>query len=99
MSQPTNIEKNIFSPQYPTFPVQDKFNQVLVQFGASKIEAATLQIAAALVSHPTMYDGKILPETIAEEAYAIALACFEKVNDEFVKTSAVAAGPSLIVNK
>lgn len=94
-----NIDKNIFSTQYPTFPVQDKFNQVLVQFGASKIEAATVQIAAALVSHPTCYDGKILPEVIAEEAYNIALACFEKVNDEFVKASAVAAAPSLLVSK
>jgi hypothetical protein len=71
----------------------------LVQFGASKIETATVQIAAALIGNPQTYDGKILPEAIAEEAYNIALACFEKVNDEFMKASAAVAEPSLIVNK
>lgn len=95
----SQINKNIFSTQFPTFPVQDKFNQVLLQFGASKIETATLQIAAALIANPQTYDGKILAEAIAEEAYSIALACFEKVNDEFAKASAVAAEPSLIINK
>jgi len=81
--------KNINAANFPTFPIQDKFGSLLVQYGASKIEAATVQIAAAIVANNAAYQGgKMLPETIAEEAYNIALACFEKTQEEFIKASA-----------
>jgi hypothetical protein len=81
--------RNLFSTNYPTTPVQDKFGQIIVQFGASKIEAAVIQIAAALVSNEGAYrSGNLLPETIAEESYNVAVACFEKVHEEFLKASA-----------
>lgn len=80
---------NLFTTHYPTTPVQDKFGQVIMNWGASKIEIASLQIAAALVSNPQTYDGKILPEAIAEEAYNIALAVFEKLDEEYKKAASV----------
>lgn len=83
------MNNNLYSTYFPTSPVQDKFGQVLIQFGASKIEAATIQIAAALVANNGAYQsGKVLPEVIAEEAYSIAVACFDHIHDEFVKASA-----------
>lgn len=88
MSQQTQLTKNLFSADAPTFPIQDQFNQIIVQFGKSKIEAATIQIAAALASNSVVYDGKILPEVIAEEAYKIAVACFEQIQEEYIKASA-----------
>lgn len=101
MSQQDQISKNLHSADAPTFPVQDQFGSMLIQFGASKIEKATLQIAAAIVSNNGAYEGgKLLPEAIAEEAYSIALACFEKVQEEFLKASAgvaSAGAPSLLV--
>ena len=96
------MNNNLYSTYFPTTPIQDKFGQVLVQFGASKIEAATIQIAAALVANNGAYqNGKILPEVIADEAYSIAVACFEKVHDEFIKASAgvASAGAPLTLHK
>ena len=92
------MNKTFLAPCYPTTPVQDRLGQVIVNFGISKIEAATIQIAAGLVSNPTTYDGKILPETIADEAYNIALSVLEKLDEEYKKTAASvapAAGSSL----
>lgn len=93
------MNNNIFSAQYPTTPMQDKFGQVIVHFGASKIEAATIQIAAAMVANSTVYDGKLFPETIAEESYRIALAVFDVLDEEFKKAAAAQSGNGLIVNK
>lgn len=90
---------NIFSTYHSTSPVQDKFGGVLIQFGASKIEVATIQIASAMVANSVTYNGGLLPEAIAEEAYNIALAVFEKVDEEFKKAAAAQQGTGLIVDK
>ena len=74
--------ENIHATAYPTTPLQDKLGQLIVHFGLSKIELATIMIA----SH---YENKslLLPETIAEESYNLALAIFEKCNEEFLKVA------------
>lgn len=80
--------QNLFSPQYPTFPATDKFGQTIMYMGCSKIEMATIIIASGIVSNPTAYNGQLLPETIAEESYNIALAIFEKIDEEYKKAVA-----------
>jgi hypothetical protein len=74
--------ENIHSTAYPTTPLQDKLGQLIVHFGLSKIELATILIASN-------YENKslLLPETIAEESYNLALAIFEKCNEEFLKVA------------
>ena len=53
-----------------------QFQRVMMSTGLSKIELFTLQIASAMAAN---HSEKYLPETIAEEAYAVALATFEKL--------------------
>lgn len=92
-----SIIKESFATKYPTHPVNNQFGQTIVQFGVSKIEDAVIQIASALVSnHQSYNDGRLLPETIAEESFNVAIACFEKVHEEYVKLSATGGGSSLI---
>lgn len=93
------MNNNIFSTQYPTHPLQGELGQIIVHFGASKIETATLNIAAAMVANATIYDGNLLPETIAETAYNIALSIFEKCDEEYKKAAAAQTGNGLIVTK
>lgn len=89
------MEKNLFSPQYPTFPATDKFGQTIMYFGATKIEIATLQIASGIVSNGqnTTMDA----ETIAEKSYEIALAIFQKVDEEFKKAVAIGGNATSII--
>lgn len=91
------MDKHIlFQPKNPTYPIPDKFsNQLIVHFGSSKIEDATILIASGMVANGDVYNGQLLPETIADESYAIALACLEKVHDEYLKASATSAEPMI----
>lgn len=91
------MKEILFSANFPTFPVQDKFGQTIVNFGSSKIEQAVIQIASAMVSNGTIYNGQLLPETIAEESYNIAVACFEKVDEEFKKAVALGGNATNII--
>lgn len=72
---------NKFTTAFPTFPIQDNFGTVQMQYGLNKIELATIIIASQLASHADKY----LPETLAEESYKIAEACIEVCEDEFLK--------------
>lgn len=74
--------QHLMAPAYPTFPIQDQFQRVMMSTGLSKIELFTLQIASAMAAN---HSEKYLPETIAEEAYAVALATFEKLEEELQK--------------
>lgn len=74
--------ENVHATAYPTTPLQDKLGQLIVQFGLSKIELATIMIASNME-----HKASLLPETIAEESYNLALAIFEKCNEEFLKTA------------
>ena len=86
---------NLYSANNPTFPVQDKFGQTIIQFGASKIEQAMIQIASGMVANPNIYNGQLDPETIADESFAIVYACFEKIDEEYKKHVASKAESSL----
>lgn len=91
------MSKELFTPQFPTFPVNNQFGQTIVQFGSTKIENAVIQIASSLVSNAESYkDGNLLPETIADESYRIAVACFEKCHEEFLKLSVTGEGSKII---
>jgi hypothetical protein len=48
----------------------------------TKIELATILIASNME-----HKSALLPETIADESYNLALAIFEKCNEEFLKTA------------
>ena len=76
--------QHLITPAYPTFPIQDQFQRVMMSTGISKIELFTLNIAATMAAN---HSEKYLPETIAEEAYAVALATFEKLQEELQKLS------------
>lgn len=72
---------NFFAPAHPTHPIQDKFGQVLVNFGMNKLEYLAGMIAANLAN----FSEKYLPETIAEEAVKLAMAVLEATNEELKK--------------
>ena len=76
------MNQNTASPAFPTTPMQDKYGQVMVSFGFSKLEYAAIIIAAQLSN---AYSDKCLPETIAEEAVKIALATLEECEVELKK--------------
>jgi len=76
------MQTNHFAPAHPTHPMQDKFGGVIAHFGFSKIEIATLMVAQGL---SVELSGKVLPETIAEESFQIAIACLDVVDEELKK--------------
>lgn len=45
--QPVTINQNHISPANPTYPVQDKFNQIIMATGLNKIE----MIASMIIGH------------------------------------------------
>ena len=58
-------------PAFPTTPVQDKFGQVLLFFGISKLELIAAIVAAGYIQNQK--NGSILyPEVIAGEALELA---------------------------
>lgn len=73
--------KNNHTPALPTFPVQDNLGQVIVNFGLTKLEYATIQIAAGLAVHAV----KLEPETIAQEALQIAEVALKLCDDRLTE--------------
>lgn len=76
------MQTNHFAPAHPTHPMQDKFGGVIAHFGLSKIEMATILVAQGLAVE---LSGKVLPETIADEAFQIATACLDICDEELKK--------------
>lgn len=76
------MQTNHFAPAHPTHPMQDKFGGVIAHFGLSKIEMATILVAQGLAVE---LSGKVLPETIADEAFQIANACLDICDEELKK--------------
>jgi len=75
------MNNQIFSPAFPTVPVQDKFGQVVVNFGFNKLEIASLIIAGHLAPKTESY----LPETISEASVQLAIAVLENCDEELKK--------------
>lgn len=88
------MNNQLFAPAFPTTPVQDKFGQVHVNFGMSKIEYATIIIAGQLAA---LNSEKYLPETIAEEAYNVAISVLEIIDIEFKKAAVTASSSNNII--
>ena len=84
------------APAFPHHPIQDKFGSVIMNLGLSKIELFTIIVASQLASK---HSEKYYPETIAEEAYAVALSTFEKLEEEFSKTTSNETKSNLIHDK
>jgi hypothetical protein len=76
------MNKTFLSAAAPTYPVQDQFGTPLIQFGFNKIELAALMIAQGIA---TSHGGKLFPETIADEAFNIAVSVLEKCDEELKK--------------
>jgi hypothetical protein len=56
------------TPAFPTYPVPDKFGQIIVNFGSSKLEIGAFIIAAGIGTHINSLE----PETIADVSIQIA---------------------------
>ena len=78
--------QNLFTTSHPTFPVQDRLGQTIVQFGMNKLEYASCLIAGAIY---TTANGNVLIEAVAQESVELAeqvlLQCsnrFDELNKE-----------------
>lgn len=80
--------QNLLTPAFPLVPFQDKFGQMIITPGLSKIELCTIIIAAQLSAK---HSEQFLPETIAEEAYKVALSTLEVLEEEQKKIMTSAA--------
>lgn len=81
------------APAFPHHPIQDKFGSIIMNLGLSKIELFTIIIASQLAAK---HSEKYYPETIAEEAYSVALSTFEKLEEELDKIKSKETKPTLI---
>lgn len=71
-------------PAFPTTPVQDKFGQVILFFGISKLEYVAAIVAAGYIQ--SQKNGSILyPEVIAGEAIELAKNILEQGNKNRVE--------------
>lgn len=78
------MQKNqIHATAFPTHPIQDKLGQLLIQFGMTKLEYASIMIGAGLT---TNNGGKVEPEVIAEESVLIATEILAKCHEEAIKS-------------
>jgi hypothetical protein len=75
--------QNLFSTAFPTHPIQDKLGQLLIQFGFTKLEIATLIVSGAVYNQSK---GEMLPETIAQESVEIAKAILFEVDNYLEST-------------
>jgi len=89
------MSKQNHAPAFPHQPLQDKFGAVVMNFGLSKIEIMTMSIAAQLAAQ---HSEKYLPETIAEEAYSVAVAVMEKLSEEISKDMVAASQNKILTN-
>jgi hypothetical protein len=76
--------KNYHLTALPTYPVQDKLGQLLMQVGFSKLEMASVLISGHIYQTS---NGNILPETIAEESIALAKAILDQCEETFTNDS------------
>jgi hypothetical protein len=67
-----NIDTN-HAPALPTYPVQDKLGQVIVNFGLTKLEYGAVHIAGVMAAN-----GDLHPETVAQQAVLIAVEIFKE---------------------
>jgi hypothetical protein len=86
--------QNLFSTAFPTYPIQDKLGQLLIQFGFSKLEIATLIISGAVYNQSK---GNLLPETIAQESIEIAKAILQEVDNYLESTKDDQKKPTPII--
>lgn len=86
-------KQQLFTPAFPTMPIQDKLGQVIVNFGMSKIEYAAI-IIAAQIRAATIKDDSLLPETIAQEATLIATEVIKEVGNILNDSTAEDSGKS-----
>jgi hypothetical protein len=70
--------KTHHTPAYPTFPISDKLGQVIMHFGASKLEMGAFMIAAGIAHHID----NLLPETVADMSIEIARAIIDKCDEQ-----------------
>lgn len=70
---------NKFNPAFSSYPMQDKFGQIIVNFGLSKVELLTAIIAAGSLNL------NVSSETIAQSAYTTAVDILDKCEEEFIK--------------
>lgn len=69
-----NKQQTHHTPAFPTYPVQDKLGQILVNFGSSKLEMGAFIIAAGIAHHVD----SLLPETVADLSIEIARSIIDK---------------------
>lgn len=76
------MSKNKFNTSFPTVPVPDQFGNVFMHLGFSKLEYATLQIAAARCNG---LKGQVISEsilsTIVSESIFAATTLLEKCEE------------------
>jgi hypothetical protein len=86
--------KNYHLTALPTYPVQDKLGQLLMQVGFSKLEMASVLISGHIYQTS---NGNILPETIAEESIALAKAILDQCEEAFTDDSKdITTAPKII---
>jgi len=76
--------KNYHLTALPTYPIQDKLGQLLMQVGFSKLEMASVLISGHIYQASK---GEILPETIAQESIEVAKAILDQCEESFTEDS------------
>jgi hypothetical protein len=75
--------QNLYTPAFPTYPIQDKLGQLIFHSGISALEYGAFHIAAGLFSQNT----NLLPETIAELSVELAESVINHVKEKFEEDS------------
>ena len=74
--------KTQHTPAFPTYPVENQFGQIIVNFGSSKLEIGAFLIASGISSHIDNLE----PETIADISIQIAAdiinKCEKQLNED-----------------
>ena len=71
--------QNLYTPAFPTYPIQDKLGQLIFHSGISAIEYGAFHIAAGLFSQ----NSNLLPETIAELSIELSETIINGVKEKF----------------
>lgn len=74
--------KNYHLTALPTYPVQDKLGQLLMQVGFSKLEMASILISGHIYQTA---NGNLLPETIAQESIELAKLILDQCEESFTE--------------
>lgn len=73
------ININYFTPSHPTYPVQDKFNQVHLYMGFSKIEHISTILLSSMLNNPE--NKNFEPEVIINEAIDQAILLLNQIEE------------------